>query len=183
MAAVMASDFQFEFEPAFPVIGDNNEIEEFAQELSGTHRFYNNDVDTMIRVLTQECNIFPPEPDTELGLFINTLGYMQAGFPSTYEDEDDYEDEDEDEDDYEEDDEDFEEEDPDNRYENEGVTQIPYMNNMNTNDEDVHENMDNHENIDNVDNDENEYEYENLNPDLYDDSDDEDYSSDEEEED
>ena len=30
--AVLITDFQFEFEPAFPVIEDNNEFDEFAQE-------------------------------------------------------------------------------------------------------------------------------------------------------
>ena len=160
--AVLVTDFQFEFEPAFPVIEDNNEFDEFAQEMAGTHKNYNNDVSTMIRVLGEECRIFPPAPDTDLGLLTNTLGYMQEGFPHIYTFGPD---EDEDDEDYEEDDEDYEEEDPNNRYE----VEVPYMNNSGAPEE-----VPNNEEYD-------EYEDENLNPDMFEDEDedDEDYSSDE----
>ena len=157
--AVLLTDFQFEFESAFPVIEDNNDFDEFAQELAGTHKNYNNDVSTMIRVLGEECRIFPPAPDTDLGLLTNTLGYMQEGFPHIHTFGPD-----EDEEDYEEDDEDYEEEDPDNRYE----VQVPYMNNSGAPEE-----VPNNEEYD-------EYEDENLNPDMFEDED-EDYSSDEDE--
>ena len=166
--AALLTDFQFDFEPAYPVIEDNNEFDEFAQEMAGTHKNYNNDVYTMIRVLGEECRIFPPAPDTELGLLTNTLGYMQEGYPHTYafgadEDEEDYEEDDED---YEED----EEEDPDNRYE----VEVPCMNNMENSS--PPEELPNNEEYD-------EYEDENLNPDMFEDEDedDEDYSSDEDE--
>lgn len=140
--------------PAFPAIDDNNDFDEFAHELAGTHKNYNNDVATMIHVLAQECRIFPPEPDTDLGLLTNTLGYMQAGFPYAYAfgaDED-------------------EDEDPDNRYE----VEVQYMNNMENSS--PPEELQNNEEYD-------EYEDENLNPDMFEDEeeDDEDYSSDEDE--
>lgn len=160
------TDYQFEFEPAFPAIDDNNDFDEFAHELAGTHKKYNNDVATMIRVLGEECRIFPPAPDTELGLLTNTLGYMQEGFPHIYTFG-----QDEDEEDYEEDDEDYEEdEDPDNRYE----VEVQYMNNMENSS--PPEELQNNEEYD-------EYEDENLNPDMFEDEeeDDEDYSSDEDE--
>ena len=157
----------FVYDPSGDVIVDNNEFDAFAQELSTTHRKYNNEVRTMINVVLEESQIFPPALHSDLGVLANTIAYRELNFPPIDYDSDGESEYDSDSDsDY-----DSDEEEDENNYEN-GAPMI--LNNQGPDAYDEEEEEENNED------DEEDLNYlENLNEDEEYTSDEEDYSSDE----
>lgn len=119
------------YDPNGDVIVDNNDFDDFATELSSSHKKYNNDVSTMIRVVLEESQIFPPALMSDLGVLANTIAYRNLGFPPIDYDSDEDEDEDEDYDSDEDEDEDDASvyEDEDNMYDY-GDGENEFMNNL-----------------------------------------------------